>query len=232
MTPLSIPEALARRDAAQTARDMAHVTRDLAADHAKAADDRVAEIAAIEERATGDFIERIRNAAARGLNVERDKPSADAIARSSAEAEARSAHAALQTLTRERDDADAALDAAELDLRIATNAACNEHATTILEAMEAAYQTLSAGAMHLGFLGRVAFTPLPQPEGPLPPGSAGTPPLGLKLNPRAQMLARLVGDGASKRSQDQERQYVEMWQMWRAALVDDPATPSPWDMRE
>jgi hypothetical protein len=232
MVALSIPEAVARRDAAKSALDMADTTLQLAIDQAGIADRRVAVIAAGEEKATGDFVARLRSAAAIGVQPERATISADAVERSTAEAEARSAHAAVRLLRGEFDEATAALATAELDVRVATNAACNEHAHVILAGMEAAYQTLALGAAHLTFLGRASFTPLPQPEGPLPPGSLGVQPLGLNLNQRGQMLMRLTGDGSTRRSPQQEQEFVGMWQAWRALLVDDPTTPSPWDMRE
>ena len=226
-----IVEALDQREAAAEALATAEAVYAVAVKQAENAGQRVADIAAIEEQAVGDFADRIRAAVATGAKLTPAKPSADAIARHTAEAESRAATAAVTLLAVELEQARKALEGAQLGVQLAEHDACAAAAAEIVERMRAALQTMIECRLNLDALIDVAITPLPGPTEPLRPGQEWIGAKRIVLDAAGQALVRidlgpqLYRNGATSGTRDAVR---NQWRAWRNALPENPDTPTPW----
>ncbi len=210
-----IATAVAKHAASVASLAQAEAAHALAITVAQAADERLAEVVANEQMAAGDMAARIRAAAATGEELARTKPTATALARSTAEAECRAAHEAVGMLRIELAQAQAAVSTALIDVALATHGGCATAAKTILADMAAAFEALELGFFHLRALDAAAFTVTPEGPKRLTYDEHGRKLAAFELKPRFMIPL--------------ERQaLVERWREWRASLVDDPDAPPPY----
>ena len=212
----SVITALAKRGEAAELVAESEAAHALAVTEAEAADKRLSDVAEAEREAATALADRIRTAAKAGGKLKPTGPGDEAIARGTAEAEARAAHAALLLLERAGAAARSALDEAQNGVQLATQAAAGEVASRIIDAMDAALRVLEDGHFHLVALDQASWTATAEGNQRLRFDERARKFVGWTFTPRQR-----AGGAAAA--------LTDRWRAWRNDLTEDPYAASPWD---